>query len=354
MHDADRILTLTRRALDEFEDTSMSVGALVRRAHRIAVQRHDVSAQVFFVAQLGEFAEKGRPREDLGALRNTMIAQLGSDAAAAEFGRQIERYFASRRNNEGNVVGLSVDSIEARLEMIKTSYASYDRVPRNLTQIDTYFVARDYDAAQAKLIAPLDEMKTILSRIRQSVHDYLVVAEDELMVGQTQSGFFDQVQAHTNQLLTKYAPEASKNFVAAQDRFADGNSEAISHAMTSCRRMIKSLADSLYPATDKAVTGLDGIDRRMSDDAYRNRLLQYVREKVGKHKNGAVLQAIIAELGTRLNALDALSSKGVHADPSIDEARTCIAQTYMLAADLLSIAEGTSYHLNTPTAPASG
>ncbi len=53
------------------------------------------------------------------------------------------------------------------------------------------------------------------------------------------------------------------------------------------------------------------------------------------------------ELSTRLNALDALSSKGVHSDPSIDEARTHIAQTYLLAADLLSIAEGTSYRLNT-------
>ncbi|MFE3000023.1 hypothetical protein ACFXG4_34110 [Nocardia sp. NPDC059246] len=304
------------------------------------------------MAQLGEIANTGRSREDLGALLNTMIAQLGVDAGPAEYRRQIERYFATRRNNEGNVVGLAVDGIEARLEMLKTSYASYDQVPQNLTQIDTYFVAKGYDSAQATLIAPLDEMKTVLSRIRQSVHDYLVVAEDELMTGQTESRFFDQVQAHTNQLLTKYAPEASKNFVAAQDRFAAGDNEAISHAMTSCRRMIKSLADSLYPATGKDVTGLDGVNRTMSDDAYRNRLLQYVREKVGKHRNGAVLQAVITELGTRLNALDALSSKGVHANPSIDEARTCIAQTYLLAADLLSIAEGTSYHLKSP-APAS-
>ena len=335
----------------------MGAGALVRRAHRVAVQRHDVSAQVFFVAQLGEFtADRRRPREDLGALRNTMIAQLGADAAKAEFAQQIERYFNTRRNTAGDPIGLAVDDIEARLELLKSSYASYDhdQVPQNLTQIDTYFVAKSYDSAQAKLIAPLDEMRTILSRIRQSVHDYLVVAEDELVAGQTESRFFDQVQAHTNRLLTKYASAASENFVAAQDRFADGDREGISHALTSCRRMIKSLADNLYPATDKMVTGLDGVDRKMSDDAYRNRLLQYVREKVGKHKNGEVLQAVITDLGKRLNALDALSSKGVHADPSVDEARTCIAQTYLLAADLLSIAEGTSYHLNTPTPQASG
>jgi len=43
--DVDRITQLTRRALDEF-DSGQSVSAIVRRAHRIAVLRHDYAAQV--------------------------------------------------------------------------------------------------------------------------------------------------------------------------------------------------------------------------------------------------------------------------------------------------------------------
>jgi hypothetical protein len=113
--------------------------------------------------------------------------------------------------------------------------------------------------------------------------------------------------------LAKYTPEAAQNFVAAQERIAGGGPEDISHALTSCRRMIKSLADSLYPATNKKIAGLDDVERRMSDDAYKNRLLQYVREQISKHKNGAVLQAVITQLGARLDALDGLASKGVHA-----------------------------------------
>jgi hypothetical protein len=132
---------------------------------------------------------------------------------------------------------------------------------------------------------------------------------------------------------------------------AGGGPEDISHALTSCRRMIKSLADALYAT----VTGIDDIERTMSDDAYRNRLLQYVQEQVGKHKNGAVLQSVIGQLGSRLSALDALASKGVHANPSLDEARTCVAQTYLLAGDLLSIAEGTSYLVqDEPDGPTTG
>ena len=130
--------------------------------------------------------------------------------------------------------------------------------------------------------------------------------------------------------------------MAAQERVTADDPEAISHALTSCRRMIKALADKLYPATKEHRIGVDGVSRSMTDDFYRNRLLQYVQETVGRHKSGEVLQAVIADLGARLNALDALSSKGVHADPSLDEAHTCVIQAYLLAGDLLAIAEGTS------------
>jgi len=106
--------------------------------------------------------------------------------------------------------------------------------------------------------------------------------------------------------------------------------------------MIKSQADTLYSAAGEEKIGHDGVARAMTDDAYRNRLLQYVREKVGKHKSGDVLQTVIADLGKRLNVLDALASKGVHANPSIAEAHMCVLQTYLLAGDLLAIAEGTS------------
>ena len=174
------------------------------------------------------------------------------------------------------------------------------------------------------------------------MHDFLVSTEAELDAGRDESSFFDQAQARINALLNTYAPDAVAKFVAAQERITSGGEEDISHALTSCRRMIKSRADALYPATNEEKPELDGVSRKMSDDAYKNRLLQFVREQVGKHKSGAVLQAVISDLSKRLDALDALSSKDVHADPSIAEAHTCFVQTYLLAGDLLAIAEGTS------------
>ncbi|MGY4103803.1 hypothetical protein ACW2Q0_30225 [Nocardia sp. R16R-3T] len=344
MTDVTQILEMTRKALDDFETPGKSVAGLARQAHRIAVRRHDYGAQIWLLLQLSDVGSGASDRDGFLDLQRKLEALLGKEEASREHTRQMQRYLTTRLMSDGKSHhGASIEQLELLLTQIEAVYVSYETVPANLTPIDTYFVAREHNAEQAKLLPQLDQQRRIISRVRQSVHVYLVQTESELELGRAESSFFDQVQARGNALLAKYAPEAAQNFVAAQERIAGGGPEDISHALTSCRRMIKSLADALYPPTNAMAAGIDNVERKMSDDAYKNRLLQYVCEQVGKHKNGPLLQAVIPELGSRLTTLDALASKGVHAKPSLEEARTCVAQTYLLAADLLSIAEGSSY-----------
>ncbi|MFJ8963255.1 hypothetical protein ACIRG5_28095 [Lentzea sp. NPDC102401] len=88
--------------------------------------------------------------------------------------------------------------------------------------------------------------------------------------------------------------------------------------------MTKALAGALYSATDLKITGDDGIERKMSDDLYSNRLLQHVRDQLGGRTQGSVLKATLDSLGGRLKSLDSLASKGVHDEVSASEAETCI------------------------------
>jgi hypothetical protein len=344
--DIDRLRELTEKALDEFE-SGKPVSALVRQAHRIAVLRHDYAAQVWFVLQQRDFtgklqADKG-PLIELQAMLWTL---LGNEAGQAEYVRQVTNYQASREmlDQKGNIHGGSVDQLEGVLDQLQAAIQDKD-LPANLTPVDAGLMLIDRDRANAKLIPQIGSINKILSTVRQSVHDFLIATEAELDAGREESSFFDQAQSRINSLLNTYAPDAAKNFVGAQDRLYSGEPDAVNQALTSCRRMIKSIADALYPATGEEKPGADGIGRKMSDEAYKNRLLQFVQETVGKHRNGAALQAVIADLDKRLKALDALSSKGIHAEVSLAEAQTCVFQVYLLAGDLLAIAEGTSPHL---------
>ncbi|WP_064870963.1 hypothetical protein [Mycolicibacterium setense] len=106
--------------------------------------------------------------------------------------------------------------------------------------------------------------------------------------------------------------------------------------------MIKALADALYPAALEEVEGVDGSARTRSDDRYKNRLTEYVRTKVeGTPQRQAVVQ-IVGYLSSRLNALDGLANNGVRAEVTQAEAETCVVWTYMLAGDIVRIADGTS------------
>ena len=61
----------------------------------------------------------------------------------------------------------------------------------------------------------------------------------------------------------------------------------------------------------------------------------------GKRQRQTVVQ-IVGDLYSRLNALDGLASKGVHDEVTQAEAETCVVWTYMLAGDIVCIADGTS------------
>lgn len=343
MVDASRVRTLTEQALDNFDNPGTSVAALVRQAQRIAVLRHDYAMQIRLVYEQTDMM--GNEKRDIPALtraRNSLAELVGTKEAEMEEFRQLMNYQRMRERTSDRIVIHSVDQMELHLAQGQRIYDDLV-VPENLTPIDTYVVAKKMDASRAKVLPQLEESRNILSKIRQSIYDYLIETESELDAGKTESSFFDQVQIRINSALNKHAPVAAQRFIASQERAAAGGLEDISHALTSCRRMMESLADSLYPADNTTITGIDGIERTMSNDAYKNRILQFVAESVGKHKDGKVLKAAVAEIASKLDALVSLSSKGVHDDATLAEAHTCVIQTYLLAGSLLAIAEGTSY-----------
>jgi hypothetical protein len=238
--------------------------------------------------------------------------------------------------------GQSIGQLESLLREYTDISDSYKEIPTNLTPIDTYFVAKDYDAASAQLLPMRRELQDVIERIKQAVHDFLISTERQIELGQHRPDAFERGRTYIEQSLAKVAPEALAKFHAAEDSLHDGSTEDLAHALTSCRRMIKALADALYPASNQTMTGADGNERVMSDEAYRNRLVQFASEKLGKSTHGKAVQETLRSLGDRLKRLDNLSSKGVHDEVSVIEAETCMLWTYLTAADFLRIADGTT------------
>lgn len=347
MTPATEIRALLRQALDEFDLPTNTTAASTRRALRIASLRRDLVNQLWLHWELADMtADKETKHAELGS--NQIRAQLDSLLGAEEASNRTEEAFARYCRNrtltvdgESLINGVSVGQLEQNGILVRKLYEDLE-APEDLTPVGSYFAAETVDAGRSKMLPLIQQNLTLLERIKSSVHAFLVVTEAELENGQQDASLFARAQEYINSSLQRFAPEALAKFVSAQDRLYSGDSEDLAHALTSCRRMLKALADAFYPATGAVVIDQSGVERVMSDDLYRNRLLQYVSESLGRHGQSSVIVEILASLGNRLKTLDSLASKGVHDSVSAAEAETCIVWTYLLAADIVRVADGTS------------
>ncbi len=351
------VVDLLRAALDGFDLPATTVSSSARQSIRIATLRKDYVNLLWLQFELTDMtAGKLQGRRDPAiertrAMIDSLLGPQEGEEAAEQAFLKWERNRIFDNDGEQMLVALSLGQIEQNLILQRQVYGELV-VPQNLTPVDTYFVAKSMDASKAKVLVGIQRDAQLLERARSAIHSYLVMTELELEQGGQTSALFHRAQNYVNGALQRLAPVALQKFLSAQESMYDGGAEDLSHALTSCRRMLKALADALYPATNELVRGPDGVDRKLSDEAYRNRLLQYVREQLGRHGQGAVVQDTLDTLGQRLKSLDSLASKGVHDEVSTAEAETCVVWTYLLAADIVRIADGTSALLVTRATPA--
>src|SRR5439155_7458089 len=115
----------------------------------------------------------------------------------------------------------------------------------------------------------------------------------------------------------------------------------------SCRRFLERLADVLYPPGPDRANG-----RKVGPAEYRNRLWAYVEDHLDGTDESVVL-AGLRDLGDRIDRLDQLANKGVHASDMDPRAiHRLLISLVVLSSDVLSIAPPPLAVSNTPYEPA--
>jgi hypothetical protein len=250
--------------------------------------------------------------------------------------RAVEHFDDDNNAVKGMLLPKGIAEIENDLDhYIKTAAQAVS--PQGLHSLDLYY--KEETNTAVRRIARLQEKncKNILSRVRNRVSVYLSSVEKQIMFGQIHADIFEENRLFVDRRLGEVCPDALVKFVAAYERTKENNPESWAQALTSCRRLLKSLADALYPPTDKPVKGADGKERTLTDENYVARLWQYVFERVRTKTSGGLLQAQIQDYGNRIDRLYALACKGVHSEVNKFEFNQCLIQTYVIAGDLLRL-----------------
>lgn len=342
MPDVDRASALVQSLLDCFDDPNETIASVARRCQRIASLRGDAGALLWLSLELSDiendFANKsGTGRETLGA---RLLKELPPGEFERIFKVEFDSYIRRRMlpGNKGN--HRSVQQTEELVQTLRREEeATLVPPPPGMHPYDLGKHVAEQAQARAQLLESRQSLEASLARIRARLWEFLTETEYELTFGEATAETFDRLRSYVDNQLTTISPPALDQFQVAYRRLKDGGNEDRAHALTSCRRVLKTIPDELYPATSEPVIGDDGKTRMLGDDKFVNRLLQFVSEEVGKHENGAAVQAALKDVGTRLTALNDLASKGVHAEVTTHEVDTCVVQTYLVVADVLRIRE---------------
>ena len=237
----------------------------------------------------------------------------------------VEEWIASRslRHSEKesddspNVLASSVSEMRAQLEHLERQHEGA--------------AAREDWESLNVLFPGVLERREIMERTRQWIFEYLVDAETQLTSSDVVSRAFGRHRLSVDALLDAEVPEIRDQLSAALRVAEGGDAESRAQVLVTCRRIIVAIADRLYPASDEPHISSSGIEYEVGQSNYRNRIMASA-ETTADRAAGAAL----SELSARLEALDELVNKGIHTDVSSAEMEFGLAQTYLLAGELLA------------------
>lgn len=329
--------------MDEFDAPGVTVAGLLRRCQRIASLRGDAIALAWLHLEARDVTNEfqGASAAKRTSLAARLMKSIPPTEAYEKWTAEYRGYTVRRRIQPGKEEAnlLSVQQIEGAVQLLRDQEAALVPPPPGMHTYDLGKYVADQQKMRMTYVMTRMPLDNIMARIKDRLWEFLTETEHELTFGEATAETFDRLRSYVDRQLTTISGPALEQFQTAYRRLKDGGDEDRVHALTSCRRVLKTLADELYPARSEPVAGSDGKSHVLNDAAFINRLLQYVSETVGKHENGAVVQAILKDVDARLSALNDLASKGVHADATTYEVDTCVVQTYFVVADVLRIRE---------------
>jgi hypothetical protein len=317
---SEQLLSLVQQALNEIDDRPVDV--TVRRVARIASLLGETVLAVYLGLELKTTG--GHPPTNAENTRRLMAdPSLWGDPHSPD-AQAMDIYLKSRRvssdSGEEKVSAHSLAEVEVWLATLSTE-------PDILNSSD--------------LMQIRQSMLNIREQARHTAFAALCAWERQLTYANVNEQTFERFRSRVDGMLAKGAPALLDQFSAVYRRLREATrnpaapvAEDLAQAVTTCRRILKAVADHLLPGTAGTTTAAGN---PLNDAAYRNRIYEFIKLNVASDATAENVQAALGGIYNRFSALDRLASKGVHADLGLQKAELCAIGTYLVAGELLAL-----------------
>lgn len=173
------------------------------------------------------------------------------------------------------------------------------------------------------------------------IHDYASKIYYETKFSSVTNDAFSRIQKRVDSRIDQLVPNAVERFSIIYDYLKSDSKEHWSDAVHDCRRILKDLADALFPIQSepriKVVKGKK-IEISLNGENYINRLVCFIADNSKSERFNELVGSHLEFIGNRLDSIYHAANKGSHTDiTSREEADRCVVYTYMVVGDILSL-----------------
>lgn len=175
----------------------------------------------------------------------------------------------------------------------------------------------------------IQQLSGIRSRVLAILHGFVSEVYYAKEFDSLTDSIFERYQRDVDALIAQYCGDVLTKIPALMDRLASGDSEAISQALSTCRRIIESFADSIFPPSEQTLE-IGGNVLKLDASKHQNRINVYVHQRTDSQSRRQRIRQNLSNLFDRV-------SSGVHKDISSEEARALFLNTYLFLGEILHL-----------------
>lgn len=304
--ESDHILSLSRELLDDIELQRLNADKLLLKCSRLArlAGSDEVKAWIKYEMEGYNSSERISLKYMAKTGRWTDFAEKkGYYGPFAQYESSIE--VQKRRLEINGLTSLSGDSIVVAL--------------------------RNQQTAQQGIAQTISKLAAVRSRVLSLLHEFVSSVYYERQFADVAQTTFEQYKREVDALIASHAGDVLSKLPAVVARLREGDDEAISQALTTCRRIIETFADAIYPPSDGTYE-LGGNHLSLDASKHQNRINVYVAERTESKSRRDRLRQNLSNLYGRVCA-------GVHSDVTSEEAFSLFLNVYLFLGEVLHLGE---------------
>lgn len=183
--------------------------------------------------------------------------------------------------------------------------------------------------AMSDTSANISILSGVRSRVLALLHKFVSDVYYAKVFDNLAESIFDKYKKDIDLLILENCSDVLEQIPSVMDRLSEGDQESISQALTTCRRILDSFADKIYPPSDDTIE-IGGNTLSLKVDKHQNRINAYVHLRCGSSSRKKRIRQTLSNLYDRV-------STGVHNDVDAEEARALFLNTYLLLGEILSL-----------------